>query len=378
MSKKKTQKEFVKEVFEKVGNEYTVLGEYKGSKNKILIKHNKCGYEYEVNPSNFIWGKRCPKCAGRIKMDQREFTERIFNLVKNEYSVVGKYLNPNTKVKIKHNECGHIFEMLPYSFLQGQRCPNCRYKRFAKTKTKTHEHFLKEVKQLVGNEYDVLGKYIDAKTKIRFRHNKCGHEFEMAPHTFLMGNRCAKCSGNMKKNTELFKKEIYNLVEEEYTVLSEYKHNKYKVRFRHNECDNEFYMTPHCFLRGHRCPTCKESHGEKSINRYLRKNHIKFRSQYRIKECRYKHPLPFDFSLFNKEKLLALLEYDGQQHEKVVEHFGGIEGFKERQRNDKIKNDYCLAKNIPLIRIPYNVEDIETYLDNELSKLNKPIQLALI
>ena len=46
------------------------------------------------------------------------------------------------------------------------------------------------------------------------------------------------------------------------------------------------------------------------------------------------------------------IETDGMQHEYPVEKFGGLEGLAERQRKDRIKNEYCMKNNIRLIRIP--------------------------
>ena len=48
------------------------------------------------------------------------------------------------------------------------------------------------------------------------------------------------------------------------------------------------------------------------------------------------------------------IEYDGEQHYKSVEHWGGLNGLLDRQKKDKIKTDYCLINNIKLIRIKYN------------------------
>ncbi|MFD2216510.1 zinc-ribbon domain-containing protein [Metabacillus endolithicus] len=91
---------------------------------------------------------------------------------------------------------------------------------------KTHEEFVQEVFELVGEEYEILGTYINAKTKIKMIHSKCGYEWETAtPSNFTNKNnpkRCPKCAGNIQKTTELFKKEVFNLVGDEYTVLGEY------------------------------------------------------------------------------------------------------------------------------------------------------------
>ena len=64
-----------------------------------------------------------------------------------------------------------------------------------KTTRKTTEQFTNEVFDLVGNEYDVLGAYINAKEKILMRHNICGCSFDAIPSNFLSGNRCPVCNG---------------------------------------------------------------------------------------------------------------------------------------------------------------------------------------
>lgn len=46
-----------------VRDEYEVLGEYIGSEDKILMKHNICGYEWDTTiPTSFLRGTRCPYC----------------------------------------------------------------------------------------------------------------------------------------------------------------------------------------------------------------------------------------------------------------------------------------------------------------------------
>ena len=43
---KYTQEEFERIVFELVRNEYSILSEYKGNRNKVLMRHNICGHEW--------------------------------------------------------------------------------------------------------------------------------------------------------------------------------------------------------------------------------------------------------------------------------------------------------------------------------------------
>ena len=62
MSKKVTHQDFLNRVKELTGDEYEVLSEYISAKTPIVIKHNNCGHVYNVSPSNFLSGKRCPQC----------------------------------------------------------------------------------------------------------------------------------------------------------------------------------------------------------------------------------------------------------------------------------------------------------------------------
>lgn len=52
-----------------------------------------------------------------------------------------------------------------------------------------------------------------------------------------------------------------------------------------------------------------------------------------------------------------VIEFDGEQHQKPIEFFGGEEKFLQRKNNDIIKNKYCFNNNILIIRIPYQFID---------------------
>ena len=69
---RKTHQEFVKEVKEKYGDEYKILGKYKNGNTKIKIKHNNCGHEFMQRPSNLLQGKGCPKCGMEQRLKTRE------------------------------------------------------------------------------------------------------------------------------------------------------------------------------------------------------------------------------------------------------------------------------------------------------------------
>ena len=64
---------------------------------------------------------------------------------------------------------------------------------------------------------------------------------------------------------------------------------------------------------------------------------MNFKKEFRFTDCRDKLPLPFDFAILdNNKKPLLLIEYDGIQHFKSVEIFGGKNEFKKIQKRDDI------------------------------------------
>jgi len=123
---KKTTYQFIEEIHNLVGSEYSVVGDYSGADSKILFKHNNCGFEYKVTPSWFLRGSRCPKCGGTLKKTTEKFKAEISDLVGTEYSLIGEYESTHKKIKIKHNLCNREYNVSPTRFLAGDRCPFCK------------------------------------------------------------------------------------------------------------------------------------------------------------------------------------------------------------------------------------------------------------
>ena len=61
----------------------------------------------------------------------------------------------------------------------------------------------------------------------------------------------------------------------------------------------------------------------------------------------------YDCAIYNNNILLYIIEYDGIQHFEDG-HFR--RPYEQVHKNDLIKNKYCFDNNIPIIRIPYDVE----------------------
>lgn len=108
------------------------------------------------------------------------------------------------------------------------------------------------------------------------------------------------------------------------------------------------------------CGCMKESYGESKITKILEEAKIPYKKQQAFDDLRSdsKKLLRYDFAIMNENnEITRLIEFDGEQHFRVNEHFGGEEEFTRRQYLDNLKNQYAISHNIPLVRIPYTEQD---------------------
>lgn len=358
MVKRKTNEEFKQEIHSLFGNEYTLLSEYTNKRTKVKIRHNKCGNIYEVLPNNLLRGTHCPKCSlkRRAHKFNDNFKQEVYDLVGDEYTVLGEYINERTKVKIRHNKCGNVYKVIPSNFLRGNRCPKCQAKvhdnKIRGRLKYTDDEFKQDIYNLVGDEYTFLEKYQGYTKKLKVKHNVCGYVYEVSPRVFKSGYRCPNCVGNIKKTDKQFKQEVFKLVGNEYTFLDPYVSRTTKIRVKHNKCGNVYSVAPGTFLQDHGCPFCYQhgsSKGNTWIDDILTSYNINFKREYRFDDLVDRRTLPFDFYLPDID---LCIEYDGMQHTNVSSKYYS----KNTVKHDKMKDQYCLSKGIRLIRIPYNYD----------------------
>jgi len=376
---KKTTEEFKREVYEMYGDEFVVLGKYINAHTKLLVLHN-CSdimnHCYNVKPNNLLSGKGCPRCASNLRREEyakttKQFKNEVYGQVGEEYKVLGKYFNAKTKIKFKHMECNYEFNMTPDSFINKKsRCPKC-YRNFKKTT----EEFKKELFKVHGDRYILLEEYINGKTKLKFKDEICGDEWSTYPDSILQGHGCPKCAGNKPRNTEEFKKEVYDLVGNEYLVLGEYINSDEKITFKHNigSCKYTWETRPSVFKRGHRCPKCSNSKMESYFLDFLDElSFVKGEDFYHniaVPGCENIQSLKFDFKIIGNKEIL--IEFDGEFH---YQNIIDINILKKQMKRDAIKDEFCEKEKIDLIRIPYWEFDdfkclLSTYDINELKTI---------
>ena len=360
---RKTHEQFIKEVYDLVKDEYTILEEYVKSSQPILIKHNKCNNTYKVRPSDFLsHGNRCPYCSNNRKKTINDFKNEIFKIVGNEYEVISEnYTNNKEPILIKHNKCGYSYKVAPVDFIShNHRCPYCN------GGSKSKEVFLKKMENY--KDFKIISDFKTENDEVVMRHLVCNNDFLTKPNLFFKRKcKCPICDNN-KKTHEEFIKEISKIVSlEEYIPISIYKGYREDFEFKHTKCNRTYKVKPYRFLQGDRCPYCKRSKGEEKIINWLESNNYLYEQQFSFNDLYYKtksHPLTFDIRILcENPNDYILIEYDGEFHES--NKFSN-DSLINQQKRDKLKDDYCKSReNIDFYRINYrDYENIETILEN--------------
>lgn len=123
-------------------------------------------------------------------------------------------------------------------------------------------------------------------------------------------------------------------------------------------CHKHFYDTP-AKVYASKISSCgcgRQSWGERYVELCLKELNANYQCQFSIADCKKVYPLRFDFAVLSNEgQLLHLIEFDGAQHERVVDWFGGEDAFLKSKERDSIKDEYCKNNNIPLTRLPYTM-----------------------
>lgn len=245
-------------------------------------------------------------------------------------------------------------------------CKTCGLSK-RKSTTKYNVDIVEKELTIRGFEWLNKSEYVDANSMIKTKCIECNTVSTSNITSRIKGNRkCSQCLGLARKTIDEVCNEINNL-DKDYIVLSDKYLNAHSLlNVKHLECGNVFNVTRANFRKGRRCPYCIKYKGEEKIKEILNKMDINFIQQYSFEGCKYKNTLKFDFAVFTKNSTI-LIEYNGIQHYKPVEHFGGENTFREQVVRDNIKRDYCLKNSFKLIEIDYkSFSDIESILRREL------------
>ena len=271
--------------------------------------------------------------------------------------------------------CGNHFNTTFAKFQNRnkRRCNDCSYK-IRRNKSKLQYDDVKNRIEKYGCRL-ISKKYTSSKEKNLEIMCPCGNIFITSLVCFENSkhqcNICSQIDSNEFKNKYTVD-DIRNICEEngselvEHNSVRNYIGTKDKITLKCNKC-GKYYTTSLGYILSSKKFTCNDcsyeaapsSSGALYVKGILDKiGKITYKEQFSFDDCRDKYALRFDFAVFKNDHLY-LIEWDGIQHFKPFEYYGGIEKYKDIIRKDSIKNEYCAKHNIPLLRIKYNDANVE-------------------
>ena len=386
----KSHEEFLYEL-SLVNSDIEVLGIYKDSSSKILVKCKIDGYEWYATPSSLLRGQGCPKCKiHKLKLRKTFTTEYVNDLLEKvnpNIIMMEEYKGHHVKVKFKCKICGTEWMAMPTQVLHDKwLCPTCtkisRREKLAYDFNYVKNEVETTISEKIGIQLKIINceNYETVNSKFTILDSD-GYKYYMSYKDI---HKTANRNGYFLRFHRNNKYTIENLnllfekVDFPWRCVDEQKYINYtsKLKLKNIEdgrfCERSTNSTFANIKKGKMTfSTSTISIGEQLVRRYLLKNGYEFAEQYSFDDCRYIHTLSFDFYL---KSLNLLIEVQGEQHYKPI-CFGGItkeeanRNFSIQQIKDDIKRNYCRLHNIQLLEIPYwEIKNIEQILESRLLK----------
>lgn len=310
----------------------------------------------------------------RKKKSHVEFVKelKIKNPYFNNLELLTQYVNAKTHIKCKCKMHNYVWEVHPWSLLQGCGCPICGRERTAKSVTSSHKDFIEKM-ALINSNIDILSIYTKASAKIKCQCKVCGDIWYPTANNLLSGHGCKNCSNNLisserRKSNKKLREQSKELLKIMDIDFSYYKNKDSKLPCVCKICNNKWNVTYRNLMAGRGCPNCnKISKGESKILYLLTTKGINFTRNYSFDKLVSNHDVKLSYDFYLPDYNL-LIEFQGEQHEHPIEHFGGKEKFKIQKEHDKRKREYAKSHNIKLLEIWYwDFNNIEQILNKKLN-----------
>jgi len=360
MAKKKTHEEYIKELNEKKLG-VKVLENYINASTKILHRCY-CGNEWNVKPDEVLRGSGCgcKKFLPNVrKKTTKQYKKELIEKGIKEVIPLEEYKGMHTSIKHRCYCGNENWYVTPANVFQKNSC--CRWFYIRR---KSHEEYLKKLKER-KIKIKPLENYRGVNKRILHK-CFCGEIFNGMPKLIYKGASCGCTRSNTHEEylQELKKRNIQVMPLETYINA--------RTKLLHKcICGNEWKVQTKQVLRGHLCG-CVFSKGEKKVKKYLTEKNYNFKHHVSFKDLKGsgKKLLEYDFAIYEKENVIALIEYHGEQHFNYVRHFHrSKKGFLRHQERDMLKQAYAIQKGIPLIELIYSDLNFIDTLGRKLEKL---------
>lgn len=354
-----TKKTFEEKIAELYPKESISIIDFKGVKKPCTCRCNVCSADYTLaSAEGFIKKNKkfiCSKCHPYRKYSKEDYQKKIGSEI-----MLLNFTSPIAPVTYQCNYCHRIFKLSQARYLFNRKilCP-CRF------------DLDEEKKKLLSYKLNNSFLYPIENTKllsqrILWKCKNCGFETRRTISEFL--NKTDKCpccqSKNIKKTNQQIDEEIQSLYGNEWLRIDDYVDSLTSIKFKH-QCGFIRKISPHQLLSNSKkgfcsCPKCskKESLGEKKIRLYLEANNIIYEEQKPIKTNNHTFRADFFLPEYN-----LYIEFQGEQHFKPIDFFGGEDYLEKIKYNDLLKKEIIERNGSKLLYILYiDINNINSIL----------------
>lgn len=382
----KLSEKTVREEIEKLGGKW-IDGKYENNRSDLLLECNICKKIFKRTYASIksTQNIKCRKCTTKINREKGKcfiIDDKKINTIKEVLNEIGanwvgkeeEYVNNKSELSLICSECGEPFKKR-YDVLKRGRNPKCKKCIRKDNGLKKSQNNFEEIENYVKKLGSEVVKFVTGKKRIEIhiKCTDCGKTFISKSKTDVLKRKrmhCFDCSRLYLVNT--YKRHTYEYVKNFISdlggkLLSDtYKNNAQYLDIECDKCKKPFKRTFDVINQYNSvtCSNCKEEipKGEKIIRDLLIDNNIEFTMQKTFEDCRLVNKLKFDFYI---ENINTCIEFNGEQHYKPIEFFGGVEKYEHQIIIDKTKKKYCKNKNINLLIISYkDINIIKDILKN--------------
>lgn len=164
--------------------------------NFICPLHESVGIQSKDWSHFKTYSKGCPYCTGRYKT-----TSEIMSKVKDpNVEIISEYKGCEKPIQCRCKQCGNEWTTIPKVLTtNGSGCPICGQQKRAKSRTKSHDDFVRELR-IINSDIDVIGTYVGSHKLVKCNCKICGNNWDAYPSNLL--NKSAACPNCNISNSE--------------------------------------------------------------------------------------------------------------------------------------------------------------------------------
>ena len=233
------------------------------------------------------------------------------------------------------------------------------------TRQMSNSAFIKAVRDKYKWGFNPIETFVHMGAPLKIECTQCLSVKHVLPYDLLNSEvSCSSCSAKGRKSNAMFLRDLEEVTGGSFKALGRYINSSVRIPFLHVDCGRVSKIYPSRFLGNPTCLHCRKeeylggSYGEKAVADVLDSLSIEYTREHSFEYLGRKR---FDFYI---PSLNIAIEYDGEQHYKSIDAWGGEEYLESVRQSDALKNDFCDYMGIDLLRVPYwefdNIHEIVT------------------